>query len=115
MIRLLTLSLLVLLLTNCQSKREQQEETTPGKTSLYIIGDSTVKHGRGDGATGRWGWGDPIQQYFDTTKINIENHALGGTSSRSFRSKGLWDEVLRKLQPGDYVLMQFGHNDNGLV
>lgn len=115
MIRLLTLSLLVLLLTNCQSKRESQDETITGKTSLYIIGDSTVKHGRGDGATGRWGWGDPIQQYFDTTKITIENHALGGTSSRSFRSKGLWDEVLRKLQPGDYVLMQFGHNDAGPI
>ena len=112
MIRLLTLSLLVLLLTNCQAKRE---ETNTGKPTLYVIGDSTVKHGRGDGAHGQWGWGDPVQQYFDTAKIMVENHALGGTSSRSFRSKGLWDEVLRNLQPGDYVLMQFGHNDAGPI
>ncbi|RKD92609.1 rhamnogalacturonan acetylesterase [Mangrovibacterium diazotrophicum] len=112
MIRLLSLSLLIFLFTNCQVKRD---ETITGKPTLYIIGDSTVKNGRGDGARGLWGWGDPIQQYFDTTKIDIENHALGGTSSRSFRSKGLWDEVLRKIQPGDYVLMQFGHNDNGPI
>ena len=112
MIRLLSLSLLIFLLTNCQVKRD---ETITGKPTLYIIGDSTVKNGRGDGARGLWGWGDPIQQYFDTTKINVENHALGGTSSRSFRSKGLWDEVLRKIQPGDYVLMQFGHNDSGPI
>ncbi len=112
MIRLLSLSLIILLLASCQSKKEAE---VAGKPTLYIIGDSTVKNGRGDGARGLWGWGDPIQQYFDTTKIDIENHALGGTSSRSFRSKGLWDEVLRNIQPGDYVLMQFGHNDAGPV
>ncbi|HKJ41810.1 MAG TPA: rhamnogalacturonan acetylesterase [Sunxiuqinia sp.] len=98
------------LFASCKQKEEQQPA---GKPTVYIIGDSTVKHGRGDGAGGHWGWGDPIVQYFDTTKIDVENHALGGTSSRTYRTKGLWDDVLRELQPGDYVIMQFGHNDNG--
>jgi lysophospholipase L1-like esterase len=83
------------------------------KPTLYLIGDSTVKNGRGDGGGGLWGWGSFIGNYFDTTRISVENHALGGTSSRTFRTKGLWDSVLNKLKPGDFVLMQFGHNDNG--
>ena len=83
------------------------------KPTLFTIGDSTVKNGRGDGAGGLWGWGDPISQFFDTTKINIVNQALGGTSSRTYLTKGLWDEVLKQLKTGDFVLMQFGHNDNG--
>ncbi len=85
------------------------------KPTLFTIGDSTVKNGRGDGAGGLWGWGDPISQFFDTTKINVVNQALGGTSSRTFQTKGLWDEVLKQLKPGDFVLMQFGHNDNGPI
>jgi lysophospholipase L1-like esterase len=60
-----------------------------------------------------WGWGDFIAPYFDTTKIKIENDALGGTSSRTFQTKGLWEKVLNKIQPGDFVIMQFGHNDGG--
>ena len=111
MIRLISLFVLVSLLAGCQQKNENPVV----KPTVYIIGDSTVKNGRGDGAGGLWGWGDPIVQYFDTSKISLENHALGGTSSRTFRSKGLWDEVLREIKPGDYVLMQFGHNDAGPV
>ncbi|WP_167613765.1 rhamnogalacturonan acetylesterase [Maribellus sediminis] len=94
----------------CQSKREDNKKIT-----IYTIGDSTVKNGQGDGAGGLWGWGDPLVQYFDTATINLENHALGGTSSRTYRDKGLWQPVLDKLKPGDYVLMQFGHNDAGPV
>ncbi|MEI6143231.1 MAG: rhamnogalacturonan acetylesterase [Mariniphaga sp.] len=85
------------------------------KPTLFTIGDSTVKNGRGDGAGGLWGWGDPISQFFDTTNINVVNQALGGTSSRTYQTKGLWDEVLKQLKPGDFVLMQFGHNDNGPI
>lgn len=83
------------------------------KPTLFIIGDSTVKNGRGDGAGGLWGWGEPIVQYFDSTKIRVENHALGGTSSRTFLTRGLWEEVKSRLKRGDFVLMQFGHNDGG--
>ena len=82
------------------------------KPTLFAIGDSTVKNGRGKGDGGLWGWGNYIAGFFDTTKIRVENDALGGTSSRTFQTKGLWDSVLHKLKPGDYVLMQFGHNDS---
>jgi rhamnogalacturonan acetylesterase len=85
----------------------QKEE----KPTLFFIGDSTVKNGRGDGGGNMWGWGDLMKPLFDTTKINIENHALGGTSSRTFLTRGLWDKVLVKIQKGDYLIMQFGHND----
>jgi len=83
------------------------------KPTVWIIGDSTVKNGQDDGAGGLWGWGDFIGQYFDTTKVTIENHALGGTSSRTFRTLGKWEPVVAKLKPGDFLLMQFGHNDAG--
>ena len=82
------------------------------KPTLFLIGDSTVKNGRDNGAGGLWGWGHYIGDFFDTQKIKVENHALGGTSTRTFRSKGLWDSVLVKIKPGDYVIMQFGHNDS---
>ena len=83
------------------------------KPTLFIIGDSTVRNGDGTGKNGQWGWGSVIDSYFDTTHIRIENDALGGRSSRTFITEGRWDRVLSKLQKGDYVLMQFGHNDSG--
>lgn len=83
------------------------------KPTFFIVGDSTVKNGQGKGGGGLWGWGDFIAPYFDTTKIKIENDALGGTSSRTFQTKGLWEKVLNKIKPGDFVIMQFGHNDGG--
>lgn len=82
---------------------------------LYTVGDSTVKNGQGDGAGGLWGWGDFINQFVDTTKIKVQNEALGGTSSRTYIQKGLWQEVLENLKSGDYVLIQFGHNDAGPI
>jgi lysophospholipase L1-like esterase len=85
------------------------------RPTIFTIGDSTVKNGKGDGANGQWGWGDPFQQYFDTTKVMVKNRALGGTSSRTFQTKGLWNEVLKELKKGDFVLMQFGHNDGGAI
>lgn len=83
------------------------------KPTIYIIGDSTVKNGKGVGDGGMWGWGDLIGSYFDTTKIRIENDAIGGRSSRTFQTEGRWDAVVQKLKPGDFVFMQFGHNDGG--
>lgn len=85
----------------------------PSLPTLWLIGDSTVKNGRGDGAGGLWGWGDPIAAYFDAKKINVENQALGGTSSRSFLTTRLWETVRTQLKPGDFVIIQFGHNDGG--
>lgn len=82
------------------------------KPTLFLIGDSTVKNGQGDGAGGLWGWGDWIAPYFNLDKIKVQNHALGGTSSRTFQTYGLWEKVREKIEPGDYVIMQFGHNDS---
>jgi lysophospholipase L1-like esterase len=82
------------------------------KPVLYLVGDSTVKNGKGKGDGGLWGWGNYLGSYFDTTKITVENDALGGTSSRTFQTQGWWDKVLVKIKPGDYVIMQFGHNDS---
>lgn len=83
------------------------------KPVLYIIGDSTVKNGDGTGKSQQWGWGSVIEPYFDTSKISIRNHAIGGRSSRTFITEGRWDRILAVLQKGDYVIMQFGHNDGG--
>ena len=84
------------------------------KPTFYLIGDSTVKNGRDDGQKmgpdGQWGWGHYIHEYFDTTRINIENDALGGTSSRSFINMGLWDKVLAKIKPGDFIIMIGGNS-----
>jgi len=84
---------------------------TPRPT-LYLIGDSTVKNGQGRGDGGLWGWGNYLPAAFDTTRLRIENDARGGTSSRTFRTQGLWEKVRAKIRPGDYVIMQFGHNDS---
>jgi lysophospholipase L1-like esterase len=83
------------------------------KPTLYLIGDSTVKNGRGDGGGGLWGWGQVFDNHFDLDEINVENHALGGRSSRTFLTEGRWQRVLDQLEPGDFVLIQFGHNDGG--
>jgi lysophospholipase L1-like esterase len=89
------------------------EPANPNLPTLWLIGDSTVRNGRGDGANGQWGWGDMISRYFDTDKINVVNRAVGGLSSKTFLTLGHWDRVLAELKPGDFVMMQFGHNDNG--
>lgn len=76
---------------------------------LFIVGDSTVHNpGRGE-----CGWGDIIGKSFDTNKIRVENHALGGRSSRTFITQGYWDNILAAAKPGDFVLIQMGHNDGG--
>ena len=85
------------------------------KPAIWLIGDSTVKNGNGNSAGGLWGWGEYLNRQFDTTKISVKNYALGGRSSRTFISEGLWDKVLAKVKPGDYVIIQFGHNDSGAV
>ena len=93
-----------------------QPVSDPNQPTFYVIGDSTVRTGSlGNGANGQWGWGAPIADYFDRGRINVENHAMGGTSTRTYRSLGLWEKVLGKIKPGDYVIMQFGHNDAGPI
>ena len=83
------------------------------KPVFYIIGDSTVRNGDGTGKNQQWGWGNFMADHFDTNKISIRNHAIGGRSSRTFITEGRWDKVASELKKGDYVIMQFGHNDSG--
>ena len=79
------------------------------KPTLWLIGDSTVNNG----TKGQKGWGSVIGAYFDPAKITVANRARGGRSSRTFFTEGLWDAVLKDVKPGDFVLMQLGHNDGG--
>lgn len=83
------------------------------RPTLYIIGDSTVKNGSGKGDSKLWGWGSFMADRFDTTRIAVQNHAIGGRSSRTFITEGRWGRILETLKPGDFVIMQFGHNDSG--
>jgi rhamnogalacturonan acetylesterase len=85
------------------------------KSTIYLIGDSTVKAGQGKGENDMWGWGSVIGQYFDSTKINIENHAIGGRSSRTFLTDGRWEPILKKMKKGDFLIIQFGHNDDWAI
>jgi len=84
----------------------------PNLPTLYLVGDSTVRNGKADGAGGQWGWGEPLVDYFDANKINVVNRAIGGRSSRTYITEGRWDELLAMLKPGDFVIFQFGHNDS---
>jgi rhamnogalacturonan acetylesterase len=77
--------------------------------TLFLVGDSTVKNG----TKGQQGWGEPLVNLFDPAKVKVENHAIGGRSSRTFRTEGRWERVLAAAKPGDFVLIQFGHNDGG--
>lgn len=103
-------------LVDGQPKNETQvsarRENFPANTnlpSLFLIGDSTVRNGRGDGGGGQWGWGDQLAPFFDTSKINVVNRALGGTTSRTFY-RDFWPRTLALIKPGDFVVMQFGTN-----
>jgi rhamnogalacturonan acetylesterase len=86
----------------------------PKLPSLILVGDSTVRNGHGAGSDGLWGWGAPIADLFDPDKINVVNRAIGGLSSHTYISAGHWDSTLELIKPGDFVLIQFGHNDGGL-
>lgn len=95
---------------------EAQPPVNPKLPTLFLIGDSTVRTGsKGNGDNGQWGWGAPIGDLFDRSRINVLNRAWGGTSSRTFQTQGFWDKVLADLKPGDFVMMQFGHNDSSPV
>lgn len=83
---------------------------TDRKTTIFVIGDSTAANKDISGGKQERGWAMVLQSYFDDN-ILIDNHAVNGRSSKSFINEGRWDKVLEKLKPGDYVIIQFGHND----
>jgi len=79
--------------------------------ALFIVGDSTVHNA----APGLLGWGDVLSRYFDTNKIIVENHARPGRSSRTFQTQGWWTNILAAAKPGDFVMIQMGHNDGSPI
>lgn len=90
------------------SRETPDKILNPKLPTLYIVGDSTLK----SNAPLR-GWGQELAQFFDPAKINVVNRAIGGRSSRTFINEGRWDKVLAELKKGDFVIIQFGHNDVG--
>jgi lysophospholipase L1-like esterase len=80
------------------------------KPTLYLIGDSTMSDKKDPEQNPEHGWGQMLPQLM-TSEINIENHAVNGRSTRNFIAEGRWEKVKNKLKPGDYVFIQFGHND----
>lgn len=81
-----------------------------GKPVVFFTGDSTVKNSDRD-EDGMWGWASQAFTVFDQSKITLVNAGRAGRSTRTFLNEGLWDRVYNALQPGDYVTIQFGHND----
>ena len=83
-----------------------------GKPVVFITGDSTVKNEDND-KNGMWGWGSQAYTVFMDKKITCVNAAKAGRSTRTYLNEGRWDRVYNSLRPGDFVLIQFGHNDIG--
>jgi lysophospholipase L1-like esterase len=81
-----------------------------GKPVVFFTGDSTVKNVDKDD-DGMWGWASQAFTVFDESKVTLVNAARAGRSTRSFIREGLWDKVYNSLQPGDFVTIEFGHND----
>ena len=79
-------------------------------TTIFVIGDSTAAEKSNPQKNPERGWGMVLQGCFDE-KIIVDNHAVNGRSSKSFIDEGRWQKVLDKIKPGDYVFIQFGHND----
>ncbi len=80
------------------------------KITVFMIGDSTMANKSITGGKPERGWGHVLGGFF-TEDIIVDNHAVNGRSSKSFIDEGRWDKVLSRIKPGDYVVIQFGHND----
>lgn len=78
--------------------------------TVFMIGDSTMANKSLDAGNQERGWGHVLGGFF-SENMRVENHAVNGRSSKSFIDEGRWQEVLDRIRPGDYVLIQFGHND----
>src|SRR5260221_11487465 len=79
------------------------------KIKIFMAGDSTMAN-KEIKAYPETGWGMPFRYFFDST-VEVDNRAKNGRSTKSFFAEGLWQPVVDNLQEGDYVFIQFGHND----
>lgn len=77
---------------------------------IHLAGDSTMAPKLAEKRP-ETGWGEMLQDFFDTTQVHVENHARNGRSTRTFIEEGRWTSLVDSLRAGDYVFIQFGHND----
>src|SRR5919107_6028368 len=78
--------------------------------TVWLAGDSTMAQKQADKRP-ETGWGEALQPCFDSTEVRIANRAMNGRSTRSFVAEGRWQAIVDSLHAGDYVFIQFGHND----
>lgn len=83
---------------------------TDRTVTIFMIGDSTMANKSLNGGNRERGWGHVLGGFF-SEEVHVDNHAVNGRSSKSFIDEGRWAVVLDKIKPGDYVFIQFGHND----
>jgi lysophospholipase L1-like esterase len=89
----------------------QSASAADGIPTLFIAGDSTAA--KTTAPNPLQGWGEYLGEFFDPQKLRVSNVARGGRSSRTFVTEGHWDRLLAEVHPGDFVIIQFGHNDAG--
>lgn len=108
------LILVIVLFQSCDKKVEQKQEEETVKTvenvSIYTIGDSTMADKPNPDENPERGWCQLLPTLLNN-KATVKNHAVNGRSTRSFITEGRWDSVQKQLKKGDYVFIQFGHND----
>lgn len=103
---LLTLALGIFLLTPAAMRAAEPTDTV----TIFMIGDSTMADKPLNKEKQERGWGQLLPIYLRGA-VKVENHAMNGRSSKSFINEGRWEKVRTSIRPGDYVIIQFGHND----
>jgi beta-galactosidase len=106
-----TIGIVEIEIYDASQTNSQQSSINPKLPTIFVVGDSTANNN----ANGGRGWGDPFIDLFDKSRVNVLNRARAGRSSRTFITQGLWDNVLSEMKRGDIVLIQFGHNDGGII
>jgi pectinesterase len=82
----------------------------PRPITVFLAGDSTMAEKLPEKRP-ETGWGEHLQRFFDPAAVRVANHARNGRSTRTFIEEGRWQAIVDSLRPGDYVFIQFGHND----
>jgi len=90
-----------------QTSKAVDAPLNPALPTLFLVGDSTCRN------QADLGWGDHAGQLFDLARINVANRCIAGRSTRTYRKEGAWSRALAEVKPGDFVLIQMGHNDGG--
>ena len=81
--------------------------------AVWLAGDSTMAEKLPEKRP-ETGWGEMLQRFFDPARVQVHNHARNGRSTRTFISEGRWQAIVDSVRPGDYVFIEFGHNDESV-